>query len=131
MIKGTTGYKPIEMPFRLHTSVQKIALPTAEGMQFEDLNQIVYLEASGNYTYIHFADARRILICKTLHEMAKKLEQPLRFVRIHRSSIINMTYLKKYVKGKGGYVVLENDISLAVSSGQKSLFIEAIRQVFR
>ncbi|MCK6695198.1 MAG: hypothetical protein L6Q97_24245, partial [Thermoanaerobaculia bacterium] len=47
----------------------KIVLPTMEGMCFEKVKHIAYLEASGNYTVLHFLDGRQILVCKTLREV--------------------------------------------------------------
>ncbi len=116
-------------PRRL-SPVSKVALPTSEGLRFERIETITYLEASGNYTYLHFQNGQRALVCKTLQEMNQRLAQPHRFIRIHRSFIINIDYLERYVRGKGGYVVLEGDIPLAVSAGKRPAFMEAIERYF-
>ena len=107
----------------------KIVLPTMEGMCFEKVKHIAYLEASGNYTVLHFLDGRQILVCKTLREVEGLLRAPA-FVRIHRSHTIHLRHIKKYVRGKGGHVVLLNSVTLTVSAGQKDTFLNALKQYF-
>jgi len=107
----------------------KIVLPTMEGFCFEKIKHIAYLEANGNYTTLHFSDKRQILVCKTLREVELMLPEQ-KFARIHRSHTIHLKHLKKYVRGKGGHVVLENGINLVVSAGQKELFLDALRIYF-
>ena len=109
----------------------KIALPIAEGLRFELVANICYLEAAGNYTFIYFADGERLLVCRTLQDMQDRLAAPYRFVRIHRSHIINIDYLNRYVRGIGGYVVLEGGINLAVSNSRRQEFLDRLERYFR
>lgn len=108
---------------------KKIVLPTMEGLCFEKVRDIAYLEASGNYTLLHFTDKRQILVCRTLREVEQMLSGKA-FARIHRSHTIHLKHIKKYVRGKGGHVVLQNGVTLVVSAGQKDLFLNAMRQYF-
>lgn len=108
---------------------KKIALPTMEGISFENLHDIVSLEAHGNYTMIYFIDGRQVLVCKTLIMVEDMLTEGA-FVRIHRSSTINMDRLKNYVKGKGGHVVMENNKEITVSEGKKQDFLDALKDYF-
>jgi len=107
----------------------KIMLPTMEGLCFEKVKHLAYLEASGNYTVLHFTDARQVLVCKTLREVEQLLPESA-FTRIHRSHTIHLRHIKKYVRGKGGYVILQNGVTLTVSAGQKDAFIEALKYYF-
>jgi DNA-binding LytR/AlgR family response regulator len=107
----------------------KIALPTMEGLCFEKVKHITYLEASGNYTVLHFKDKRQVLICKTLREVEQMLSDRA-FVRIHRSHTIHLKHLKKYVRGKGGQVLLQNGVMLTVSTGQKESFLAHLKCYF-
>ena len=111
------------------TVSKKIVLPTMEGMCFEKVRDIAYLEASGNYTLLHFTDKRQILVCRTLREVEQMLPERA-FARIHRSHAIHLKHIKKYVRGKGGHVMLQNGVTLVVSAGQKDLFLNALRQYF-
>lgn len=107
----------------------KVALPTMEGFCFEKVKHIAYLEAGGNYTVLHFEDGRQVLVCKTLCDMEQMLPRDA-FVRIHRSHTIHLRHIKKYVRGKGGHVVLQNGVTLTVSAGQKETFMEALKNYF-
>lgn len=100
-----------------------------EGMCFEKVKHIAYLEASGNYTVLHFTDGRQVLVCRTLREVELLLPEQA-FTRIHRSHTVHLKHLKKYVRGKGGHVVLQNGVSLTVSAGQKDFFLERVREYF-
>ena len=108
---------------------KKIALPTMEGLSFEKTREILFLEASGNYTMIHFLDGRQVLVCKTLRDI-EKMVPTNHFVRIHRSHTIQLRHLKKYIRGKGGCVVLQNGATLAVSAGQKDVFVAVVHAYF-
>ncbi|MFZ4634362.1 MAG: LytR/AlgR family response regulator transcription factor [Saprospiraceae bacterium] len=106
-----------------------LVLPTMEGLCFERIKELVYLEASGNYTVLHFADTRQVLVCKTLRDVETMLPSDA-FVRIHRSHCIHLQYIRKYVRGRGGHVVMENGTTLVVSSGQRELFFDAVNAFF-
>ncbi|GEM_PF-377270 len=108
----------------------KVVLPTMDGLCFEKVKRIAYLEASGNYTVLHFLDGRQILVCRTLREVELMLPASA-FVRIHRSHTIHLRHIKKYVRGKGGHVVLQNSATLTVSAGQKDTFLDALKQYFK
>jgi two-component system LytT family response regulator len=112
-----------------HTNQGKIMLPTMDGLCFEKVKHIAYLEASGNYTVLHFTDGRQVLVCKTLGDVEQMLPADA-FVRIHRSHTIHLRHIKKYTRGKGGHVLLQNGVTLAVSSGQREVFLSILRQFF-
>ena len=108
---------------------EKIALPTLEGIEFQEVRTIVYLEAQGNYTSIKLLNGRKILICKTLRETEDMLRCDV-FVRVHRSYTVNLHLLTKYVRGKGGYVIMEEGSVVNVSVGKKKNFLEAVEYFF-
>ena len=118
------------VPYQATGGYRKIALPTLEGIHFEKLNDIVSLEAKGNYTCLYFKAGRQILISKTLLDLEKMLQADRQFIRIHRSFTINLNYLQKYIKGKGGIVEMEGGAHFNVSSGKKQDFLDALNQYF-
>jgi len=120
-------YEPPAMPAVGKSG--KIVLPTMEGFCFEKVKHIAYLEANGNYTALHFIDKRQILVCKTLREVEQMLPERA-FARIHRSHTIHLKHIKRYVRGKGGHVVLQNGVTLVVSAGQRELFLDTMRTYF-
>ncbi len=103
--------------------VQKIPLSTANGLVFVKLSDIMYCESSGNYTSFYLTqETKPILVSRQLGEYEKLLPET-EFTRIHDKYIINLSYIKEYIKGSGGDVVLENGKELPVASRRKEDFL--------
>ena len=105
-------------------AVQRIMLPTMEGFEIVAVNQIIYCEAADNFTKFYFDGLPTLLICRTL----KYFEEVLAshgFIRIHRSYVINPTFVLRYNKGKGGYVMMKNNVELEISPNKKETFMQA------
>jgi two-component system LytT family response regulator len=103
----------------------KLALPTSEGLTFIKTNEILYCKASGNYTEIFMTDGKKHLVSRQLKEYDDLLSGH-DFFRIHHSFLININYIKNYVRGEGGYVVMNDNASLDVSRRKKDAFLERI-----
>ena len=103
----------------------KLALPTTDGLIFVKIDDIVYCEASSNYTQIFTTDGKKHVISRTLKEYEDLLSDH-NFFRIHNSHLINMSSIKKYVRGDGGYVIMNNDVSLDVSKRKKEAFLSRL-----
>jgi two-component system LytT family response regulator len=106
-------------------SFKKIAIPSHEGIQFIKVNDIVYLEASANYTHIYAAENSKYIVSRTIKDFEEILPPEI-FIRIHNSYIINKDYLEKYIRGEGGQVVLSNGTVLDVAKRKKAEFLKAI-----
>ncbi len=110
----------------LTNSSGRLALPTLEGLLFVDVANIIYCESEGRYTRFHLADeSKEILVSKNLGEYEAQLPSST-FIRIHHQSIVNIHYVHKYVKGRGGYVVLKNGKNITVSSRKKDEFFDKL-----
>ena len=103
---------------------QRIAIPTAEGLQFLFIDAIMYLEAVNNYTNI-FVEGHKYVVSRTLKDFEDLLPTTA-FVRIHHSFIVNKQFVEKYIRGEGGQVVLRNGVALEVSKRRKTAFLQAI-----
>ena len=103
----------------------KLALPTSDGLMFVKLSDILYCEAFSNYTSFYLSDGKKYIVSKTLKEYEDILTE-YNFFRIHNSYLINMREIKKYIRGEGGYVILNNDVSLDVSKRKKEAFLSKI-----
>ena len=106
---------------------RKLVLPTMEGFEVVKMEEILYCEADDNFTCFHLRHGGKKMICRSLKFYTSALE-PYRFLRIHRSYIVNIECIVRYIKGKGGTVVLENGTQLAVSNNKKEVLIRAIRK---
>ena len=112
------------------TQVQKIPLSTSNGLVFVKMADIMFCESSGNYTTFFLNDAKTILVSRQLGEYEKLLPDN-DFIRIHDKYIINLSYIKEYVKGNGGEVVLENGKELPVASRRKEDFLSIFEKWIR
>jgi two-component system LytT family response regulator len=105
---------------------KKIMLPTLEGFELITIEDIIYCKAEDNFTEFHLTNDSKLLICKTLKYFDDMLKD-FRFCRIHRSHLINLEYVRRYTKGKGGFVTMKSNIQLEVASSKKKEFIEAFK----
>ena len=111
--------------FDATVDTSKIALPSADGLVFIKTNDILYCEASSNYTIFYTAENKKYIVSRTLKEYEELLSDH-NFFRIHHSYLVNLKAIKKYVKGDGGYVVLTNDITLDVSKRKRVDFLNRL-----
>jgi two-component system, LytTR family, response regulator len=100
----------------------KITLPTQDGLQFLKLDDILYCEGSSNYTFFWTRSGSKILVSRTLREYEDQLAGQ-EFFRIHQSYLVNLNFVRRYVRGRGGYVVMENNAELTVSARKRDQFL--------
>lgn len=106
----------------------KISLPTQEGYLFVYYNDILHCEASGSYSHFYFVDGKKMTVSLRLRECEELLPANI-FCRVHHSYIVNVNHIKKYVRGRGGHLVLQNDMTIEVSSARKDEFLKLVRQM--
>jgi two-component system LytT family response regulator len=101
---------------------EQLALPIADGFVFVRIKQIMYCEASNNYTFFFMTDGSKHLVSRTLKEYESILMKH-GFFRIHHSYLVNLNYIRRYVRGDGGYVVMANEKALNVSRRKREGFL--------
>ncbi|MBS1619167.1 MAG: response regulator transcription factor [Bacteroidetes bacterium] len=106
------------------TKLQKLSLPTQDGMTFIAINDIIYCESDGNYTIFYLDDGQKLLITRQIGVYEELLPEPL-FCRIHRQYIINVNKVARYVKGRGGHVVMTDGQEIDVAVRKKEDFLNA------
>lgn len=109
----------------VRTQDEKIAIPTSEGLEFIPVKTIMHIESSSNYCKIFFADGKSLLVTRLLKDFEDMLA-PYHFYRVHNSHLINLRFIKKYIRGEGGQVVLENGTVVDVSRRKKEEFLKLI-----
>jgi two-component system LytT family response regulator len=117
--------KKLDLLLNNLNKIEKIALPSVSGIEFVKIDEIVRCEAESNYTTFYLINGEKILVSRTLKEYDEILSGK-GFFLIHKSGIINMKYLKKYVKGEGGTVIMEDGSELLVSRRRKEDFLAAL-----
>lgn len=107
-------------------ALEQIAVPAQTGMIFLKVADIMYCEADSNYTRIFLNNKQKIISTRTLKEYEELLEDS-GFIRIHHAHLINRSYVKQYIKGEGGQVILHDGTALDVSRRKKDIVIEKLR----
>jgi two-component system LytT family response regulator len=110
----------------VNDELKRIALPVESGWLFVDIETILHLEADGSYTHIFLNDGSKLLISKKLKEFETLLDQNHKFFRTHRSHIINIDAIKKYIKQDGGTILLSNHANIPLARERKEAFQERI-----
>jgi two-component system, LytTR family, response regulator len=105
---------------------KRIALSTSDGIHLFEVADIIRLEAKGNYTEFFIKNHKPVLISKTLKEYEEMLSEQ-GFERIHQSHLINLSYLKSYIKNDGGYVVMADNTRLPIAQSKKEKLQELIK----
>lgn len=107
----------------IKTQENKIAIPTSEGIEFFQIKNIVRIESSSNYSKLILNDGQNILVTKLLKDFEEMLLN-YRFYRVHNSHLINLDYIKKYIRGDGGQIVMQNGDMIDVSRRKKDEFLK-------
>lgn len=110
------------------SSQHQIALPSSDGLLFVHVTDIIYCQADGPYTYFYLKDGSKVTVSKNLKEYEELLEDHY-FFRVHKSYLINLKEMKRYVKGDGGYVIMSNDKEVDVSKRKKESFMSALATI--
>lgn len=99
-------------------SLEKIALPSMDGIRFIKINDIIRCESDNNYTLFYLTSKEKILVSKTLKDFEILLSGS-KFYRVHKSHLVNLKYISKYIPGEGGYLILEDGSHVDVSRRKK------------
>jgi two-component system, LytTR family, response regulator len=105
--------------------VGKIALASKESIEFVDAPDIIFCEANSNYTNVYMIENRKRVISRTLKEF-EDLLTPHQFFRPHNSYLINLNRVKEFIRGDGGFLVMENKMKIPVSKTRKEELLELL-----
>ncbi len=105
-------------------AIQRIALPVSDGLIFVCVRDLIYLKADGSYTEIFLSDNHRVVVSKNLKDFEALLSNSS-FFKTHRSYIINLSRVKQYIKGDGGYLIMENGDHVSLAKERREDFIKA------
>jgi len=106
----------------------RIALPTMTGFVFAQVNDIIRCESDNNYTTFYFEDKTHLMVSKTLKD-CEELLQEYNFFRVHASHLINLKFIKEYIKGDGGQVKMMDGSYVDVSRRKKDEFLQRLNKL--
>lgn len=108
------------------SEIRKISLPNGQGYSLINIDDIIHIEADSNYSVFYLQNKDKITVSKVLKEYEEILPDN-QFVRIHKSSIVNLNYVKEYNSKNGLEVILKNGDKIAVSRRRASDFADKIK----
>lgn len=108
---------------------KKIGLPVADGIKFVEIKNIILFEGNGMYTKVVTLHEAEILISKPIKYFSDLLKKIPYFYKPHRSYLVNLRFLKQYVKSKGGYLVMDNGQTVSISKEKREEFLQIANNI--
>lgn len=99
--------------------VKKLSIPTLEGIILLPIEDILRVEAMGSYGTIYLSNNKKIVASKPIAFFEKQLENE-DFFRVHKSHLINIAKVDRYIKGEGGSVIMADEAEVPVSRTEKN-----------
>ncbi len=103
-------------------SPSRLAIPTADGMEYLNPKEIIRIEADRSYSWFYLTGNRKILVSRHLKEFQDLLSDRS-FFRSHNSHLINLKYVRKFIRREGGYIEMQDGEQIPISRNRKDLFI--------
>lgn len=111
-----------------HKYPKKLAVNTTESITLLNIDDIMRCESNRNYTFIYLSGKKKLIASKTLMEFEDVLGK-YNFLRIHKSHLINIKYMDKYVKTEGGYMMMLDGTKLPVSIRKKEYLFRELEKL--
>jgi two-component system, LytTR family, response regulator len=106
--------------------VNKIAIPTMEGLQMVLVESIISCASDSNYTILFLKNKQKIIASRTLKEIEEMLDD-YSFARVHHSYLVNLNEVEKYMKGEGGYLLMSDRTMVDVSRSRKEILLKKLQ----
>jgi len=125
---GTSSLDALIQNIRIQTNsgLENIALPTHDGFTMAHINDITYLQAESNYTWVHHVSKKKYLVTKTLKDMEEMLNFQ-QYFRPHKSYLVNLNHVDRYIRGQGGYMVMKDQTQIPVARAQKMELLRVLK----
>lgn len=114
--------------FNNPNTFEKMSISAVDGIYFINIKDIMRCEGEDNYTHIFLIGGEKITVSKTIKEY-EKLLTPVNFYRVHKSHVVNLNYITKFVKGEGGYLIMDDGKMIEVSRRRRAAFMEQLRKL--
>ena len=100
----------------------KLAIPTNDGIEYLNTSEIIRIEADRSYSWFFLTEKRKYLVSRNLKEY-QELLLDMEFFRPHNSHLINMIFVKKFIRHEGGYIEMTDGSNVPISRGKRDLFL--------
>ncbi|MFO7655704.1 MAG: LytTR family DNA-binding domain-containing protein [Bacteroidales bacterium] len=109
----------------IQSSSKRIALNSADKIHMILINDIIRCESQGSYTIFFLSNKEQIVATRNLKEYEQLLEE-YSFTRVHHSHLINLNYLKEFIKKDGGYAVMKDNTQVPVSFRKRNHLLDML-----
>ncbi len=106
-----------------------IALSVQQGLLFVKIDDIMYIEGDGCYSHIIMQDQTKHLASKTISVFEEVLSENPLFFRAHKSHLVNIRYIKQYIRGEGGEIIMKDGKNIAISRNKKQEFLALFQRI--
>lgn len=103
--------------------LRKIVLKTFDSIYVVDLQDIIRCESDNSYTLFYLKDSRKIMVSNVLKEYDELLADS-GFIRVHKSHLVNLNYIDKFIKSDGGYLIMKDGASVPVSQRKRDMIMD-------
>ncbi len=100
----------------------RLAIPVSDGMEYLNPKDIIRIEADRSYSWFFVTGNRKMLVSKHLKEFQELLGDRY-FFRPHNSHLVNLKYVRKFLRKEGGYIEMSDGAVIPVSRNRKDLFL--------
>lgn len=112
-------------------SFEKIAVPSGSSLLLLKLSEIIYIKGEGSYSEIYMSDKTKHMVSRNLKNFEEILQKDKRFLRTHKSYLVNFDEVVSFNKSDGGWLAMKNGSAIPVSSEKNSLILDRIQIVKR
>ena len=121
------SYELLQENLTQEKNLEKIILPSFDGLFVTELKDIVYCQADGSYTCFYLSDGGKMLVSQQLKEYEDLLTNQ-QFFRIHRQYLINLNQIKQYLRRDGGVVIMSNGQELPIAVRRREAFMQLLQK---
>lgn len=108
--------------------IERVAVPSADGIDFFEIKDIIFCKADGCYTIIYLKGKQQKIVTRVLKDFEDFLSES-GFCRVHNSFLINLRHVRRYIRGEGGYVIMTDDHHVDISRRRKDEFLSLLNKL--
>lgn len=116
----------VSSPAQNSNGFNKLALPNEEGLMLVAFDEIIKCVADRAYCLFHLKSGKSILVSKAMKEFETILMEH-GFFKVHKSSIVNINFAEKYLRGKGGQLLMSDGSIVPVSVRKKEELMRVLK----
>ena len=105
--------------------VERIAIPTTEGIDYVKLEEIIYCESDNNYCTVWLKNGNKLVVARSIKSIEEMIDADF-FFRTHNRYLVNLREVSSYNKIDGGYLVLSNGNRADVARSRKTRLLESL-----